>query len=322
MTKKRVTIGRTLTPPSFLEEKSSDAYSSIFTLHSGKKVLFRLETVPAEEVEDKTFVVQEINGREQASLTPESLKDITRTFPFQQFFPAIGVRVDDRIEILDGSRRRLSAILCHRPLDVLVSDTPVSADDARRLAKDIQTAREHNLREIGMRLMVLRDAGMNQKDIAQDQGLSAAKVTRALQAASVPASLLAAFPVQSELNYPDYKALLLIAESLQEQDVRPQDMVSQVTSQIEDICDDNQLTDEEIKDRILACLKKTAAHQKTKERFVTKALWKFTDKDRFARKKTRGRSFSYEFNRLSSELQQELDRVIEMTLHKHLSEPE
>ncbi|WP_312829085.1 ParB family protein, partial [Pantoea anthophila] len=43
------------------------------------------------------------------------------------------------------------------------------------------------------------------------------------------------------------------------------------------------------------------------------------DKDRFARKKVRGRMFSYEFNRQSKELQEELDKVIAETLKKYLN---
>ncbi|EGT5746653.1 chromosome partitioning protein ParB, partial [Cronobacter dublinensis subsp. dublinensis] len=49
------------------------------------------------------------------------------------------------------------------------------------------------------------------------------------------------------------------------------------------------------------------------------SLWRFPDKDRFARKRTKGRLFSYEFNRLSREVQDELDRAIENVLKKHLS---
>ncbi|MFP1989674.1 ParB N-terminal domain-containing protein, partial [Escherichia coli] len=50
-----------------------------------------------------------------ASLTPKSLKSIRSTIKHQQFYPAIGVRrATGKIEILDGSRRRASAILENR----------------------------------------------------------------------------------------------------------------------------------------------------------------------------------------------------------------
>lgn len=60
----------------------------------------------------------------------------------------------------------------------MVTNELLSADEARHLAKDIQTAKEHNLREIGLRLMALKESGFNQKEIAELEGLSQAKVTR------------------------------------------------------------------------------------------------------------------------------------------------
>lgn len=61
----------------------------------------------------------------------------------------------------------------------MVTEEHLSADEARQLAKDIQTAKEHNLREIGLRLIALKESGFNQKEIAELEGLSQAKVTGA-----------------------------------------------------------------------------------------------------------------------------------------------
>ncbi|VFS25034.1 Uncharacterised protein [Serratia liquefaciens] len=54
----------------------------------------------------------------------------------------------------------------------MVTEEHLSADEARQLAKDIQTAKEHNLREIGLRLIALKESGFNQKEIAELEGLS------------------------------------------------------------------------------------------------------------------------------------------------------
>ena len=51
---------------------------------------------------------------------------------------------------------------------------------------------------------------------------------------------------------------------------------------------------------------------------LTTPLWEFGDKNRYARKKTRGRAFSYEFNRLPADLQSEIDAAIAVVLAKHL----
>ncbi|HFR1767336.1 TPA: virulence regulon transcriptional activator VirB, partial [Shigella flexneri] len=78
---------------------------------------------------------------------------------------------------------------------------------ARKLANDIQTAKEHSIRELGIGLNFLKVSGMSYKDIAKKENLSRAKVTRAFQAASVPQEIISLFPIASELNFNDYKIL-------------------------------------------------------------------------------------------------------------------
>lgn len=320
MSAKRITIGRTFSQTPIQTESATEVPTQTFTLATGKRALFRFERIAAKDIAEKTLVRMETNGRDQSGLTPESLKDITRTLKLQQFFPAIGVRQGEHIEILDGSRRRAAAMLCKTGLDVLVTDMAITAEEARRLAQDIQTAREHNLREVGLRLLTLKTSGLSQKEIAESQGVSQAKVTRALQAASVPASLIALFPEPSELTYPDYRVLLTVYEKLQEKGETAETLINTLATERDLICARKDLAADECKNRILRLIKNTSATlTPAKGKMITRPLWDFSDKDRFARKKSRDRMFSYEFNRQSKELQQELDRVIEETLRKYLS---
>lgn len=125
--KNRPTIGRTLNP-SILSgfdssSASGDRVEQVFKLSTGRQATFIEEVIPPNQVESDTFVDQHNNGRDQASLTPKSLKSIRSTIKHQQFYPAIGVRrATGKIEILDGSRRRASAILENVGLRVLVTD--------------------------------------------------------------------------------------------------------------------------------------------------------------------------------------------------------
>lgn len=320
MSTKRATIGRTFNNQP-LSNADPDTLEQVFTLSSGRRVVFTLKTIPANEVEAKTFVVQAINGRDQNALTPESLKDITRTLKLQQFFPCIGIQRDNGIEILDGSRRRSAAILCHTQLKILVTVSSMSADEARKLAADIQTAKEHNIREIGMRLLAIKQTGLTQKEIAELEGLSQAKVTRALQAASVSAELISLFPVQSELTFSDYKVLCAVEEQLKYEGVAIEDLIVNIAPEV-DILSLQNLPEDEVKNKIIKLINKEYSlltSSGKKEKSVISVLHKFNDKDRFARKKIRGRMFSYEFNRLSKEVQDELDTVIAETLRKHLN---
>lgn len=326
MTKKnRPTIGRTLNPAVFANEdlnSSSDSKAKqVFKLSTGRQAEFVEIVVPPQLVESDTFVVQETNGRDQAALTPESLKNIRRTIRHQQFYPAIGVRNEGKIEILDGSRRRAAAIIEHTSLRVLVTDQTISVTEAQRLAKDLQTAEEHTIREIGLRLMRLKNSGMSQKDIAVSEGMSQAKVTRALQAASAPEDLITLFPVQSELTLTDYKTLCAVSDELGNKGLELDQLVKNISTEVDRVLADDDLAEDEVKNRIIRIITKETSlltEKGAKDKALVSDLWKFDDKDRFARKRIKGRAFSYEFNRLPKELQDELDRMISHILKRGL----
>ncbi|HFW4713118.1 TPA: ParB family protein [Salmonella enterica subsp. enterica serovar Virchow] len=318
----RKTIGRQLNSQATAEDLSSTERTQYFTLKSGRKVKFSFVSVPASEVSGKTFVNQDINGRDQSALTKESLKEIINTIRSQQFFPCIGVRNGEQIEILDGSRRRAAAIHVHSALDVMVTADKLNAGEARQLAKEIQTAKEHNIREIGLRLLKLKESGMSQKDIAQSEGLSAAKVTRALQAASVPQELISLFPVQSELSLSDYKTLAEIDSHLADKNISYHSLISNISESLDLIISDDHIVEDERKNGILKIIQKgslSLLNPPIKDKVTTTLLWNFSEKDKYARKKVKGRNFSYEFSRLTKEVQQELDQAITDVLNRHLS---
>lgn len=320
MNAKRATIGRTFKQSTFAEESNETAVRQTFTLASGRKAEFILQTIPAPDVAESTFVNQDTNGRDQAALTPESLKDITRTLRFQQFFPCIGIQSGHKIEIIDGSRRRAAAMLCQSALNVMVTKTTITSEDARKLASAIQTAKEHNIREVGLRLLTLKKSGLSQKEIAVQEGLSQAKVTRALKAAAVSPLLLSVFPVQSELSFSDYKFLADAEDLLGSKGIEIDSLITNITEEVNSVLTAPGLLEDEVKNRIIKIILKESALLATvpgKEKSLVSNLCVFTDKDRFARKRVRGRMFSYEFNRLSREVQDELDAVILEVLRKH-----
>lgn len=323
MTSQRKTIGRTLPTQTAEAPVQADEQTQILSLKTGRKVKFVRKVIDAADVETKTFVRQETNGRDQTALTKESLKDIIKTFRQQQFFDCFGVEVDGRIEVLDGSRRRASAIFTQRPLVIKVTSDPLSVDDARQLAKDIQTAKEHNLREIGLRLLGLKEQGMSQKDIAHQEGMSQAKVTRALQAAAVPQDLIALFPVQSELSIADYKSLLEIDEILKAKDISREQLIDMISDQLFAITSDSALAEDEQKSEVMKLIAKssqTLISAPAKDKAVVSLLWEFEDKDKYARKRIKGRALSYEFNRLPNKVLEDLEEAIHDVLKRHLSD--
>lgn len=286
-----------------------------FTLKSGRQATFLLTVVLSGEIESRTFVDPAVNGRDQSLLTPESVSDISRTIKLQQFFPAIGRMVGDCIEVLDGSRRRASCIFNETKLEILVTKDEISLEDARQLAIDIQTAREHTLRELGKRFGVMYGKGMTKEEIARAENISPAKVTRAFQAAAVPDEMIGVFPVARDLSLADYQLLLQIAEDANAKGVPIAELVEPVRERIAE-------TEgaQEDKAKIMAIFKAESKSLKTApvKSVAMEKLREFSDRRQYARKKTdpKKRMVIYEFARIPSEVQSEIDEAIKQILEK------
>jgi len=316
-------MGRTLGNSSFSKMLSETESARTFTLKSGTTARFTLTKILHDDIETQTYVDAAINGRDQAFLTEESVSDISRTIKLQQFFPAIGREVDGRIEVLDGSRRRAACLYSGMPFEVLVTKDELSLSDARQLAIDIQTAKEHTLRELGNRLRLMYPEHMNQSDIAAAEGLSPAKVTRAFQAASVPDEMIAVFPSIGELSINDYKTLLDIAEKAASRQISVQELAEGVR---ERIAHDALIEHDEpaVKAKIIGYFRAASAEPKSSrdaKKVVTEKIAEFSDKKQFARKKTDAekRLVTYEFSRIPASWQAELDDAVKAVIEKMLA---
>ncbi|MEX0445633.1 ParB family protein [Xenorhabdus sp. SGI246] len=295
--------------------------SYIFTLSSGKTAIFYKTIIYNQYIEESTFVDCQINGREQITLTEKSLNDILRTIKIQQFFPAIGYKINDRIAILDGSRRRAAALIAKANLEILVTESQISQEDARQLAMDIQTAKEHSIREIGIRLIALRNSGMNNKEIAKLEKLSHSKVTRAIQAASVPVEMIEVFPVAFELTHKDYKMLLDASILANDKDINISCLVDEVKKEAKNIAQD--IPTDDYKNKIIQLFRKNVMKLKKETQILhvtVENLYDFDDKRTYARKRTntKNRTFSYEFSKISKNIQIKLDEIIQTLITQEL----
>ncbi|MEX1843474.1 ParB/RepB/Spo0J family partition protein [Enterobacter cloacae] len=316
MKKKIVARGRSILgsdSSDFIRSLETKEGEKVFTLKSGNQAKFTLSTILNGDIEEKTFVDPTVNGRDQRYVTPESVSDITRTINLQQFFPAIGRIVGDRIEVLDGSRRRAACIFSGVKFEILVTEDEISLEDARQLAKDIQTAREHTLREIGQRYQLMYANGLSKDEIARAEGVSPASVTRAFQAASVPTEMVALFPVIHELSLADYQLLLKISDDLDSKGMSLEILIGKVQTDI------NAAPTESVsKLLILDSFKRNAKQMKPAplKTVQTEKLHEFEDKKQFARKKTdpSKRLVTYEFARLPASVQAELDKAIKQVM--------
>jgi len=300
----------------FARMLESDGDIKTFTLKSGKQVKFVKTVILSGEIESKTFVDTSVNGRDQTMLSRESVNDISRTIKLQQFFPAIGREVKGRIEILDGTRRRAACIYNNTKFEILVTKDDIELADARQLAKDIQTAREHSLRELGKRLELTYGTSITKEEIARAEDISSAKVTRAFQAALVPDEMISVFPVINDISIADYQYLLKLSEEANNKKTSVKELMEKVRQKLMTIPDYPTLD----KSRILAVLREEskALTNKPTKTIKTEKLKDFADRNQFARKKTdsKRRLVIYEFSRVSNEIQLEIDEAIRRILEK------
>ena len=289
-------------------------------LASGTSATFNEVTLSHEQVRDNTVVTFDVNGRDQSLLTAESLSDLN-SLEFQQFYPAVGREVDGKIDILDGSRRRAWFLLQEGKIEsfrVLVTQDDISTADAKALAKQLQTAKEHNQREIGLQCKAIMDSGeYTQEDVAKLIGISRPAVSKALKAASIDSTIIALFPVVNELSHTDYALLDKVMKVLENDKKKISAFAKKVSQQVVNVQPEQ--SSDEVKDNIINAIKtelKIVEAKQEKDKAEVTPLAQFDSKGMFARKRVKGRNFSYEFGRLSKELQDELDKAIQAVLDK------
>ncbi|EOB3584711.1 ParB family protein [Vibrio vulnificus] len=287
-------------------------------LASGNTATFNEVTLSYEQVRDNTYVTFEVNGRDQSLLTRDSLSDLA-SLEFQQFYPAVGRELNGKIDVLDGSRRRAWFLLQEgrvKTFRILVTQDEISVSDAKALAKQLQTAKEHNLREIGQQCIAIKSANaeITQAEIAKQVGLSQAGVSKAMKAASIDEKLVKLFPVVNALSHPDYALLDKVMKTCEDKK-QIAGFVKKIEKSLVNIQAEYSL--EEQKDAIVAAIKvelKVAETKKESDKVEVTPLAQFDSKGMFARKRVKGRNFSYEFGRLSKEMQDKLDTAIAKVL--------
>ncbi|CAH7159777.1 ParB/RepB/Spo0J family partition protein [Vibrio splendidus] len=293
----------------------------VWQLASGSTATFNEVTLSYDQVKQNSFVTFDVNGRDQSLLTKESLEDLN-SLEFQQFYPAVGREVDGQIDVLDGSRRRAWFLLQEgrvKTFRILVTQDELSTADAKALAKQLQTAKEHNQREIGLQCQTLMQNGeITQEDTAKILNISRQAVGRALKAASIDSKLIALFPVVNDLSHTDYSLLAKVMKTFADDKQALSSFIKKIASKV--VNAQAEQSQEDTKDVLITCIKtelKIVEAKQDSDKSTLTSLAEFDSKGMFARKRVKGRNFSYEFGRLSKDIQVELDHAIQSVLGKH-----
>ena len=200
------------------EVDTGSAEKHLFTLCTGRKVEFIAHTIPAEKVESTTYVAKH-NRRLEAEVKLKSVEGMVKSIKRQQYFPAITIRVGDKYEIADGSRRRYAAIQAEVELKIIYCTERLTSAEIKALAIELQSAEEHSYRDHGSYYsMLLNDKEnlMSAEQIIEEEGISPMFYKRCLRAWEVPASLVNLFELPSRISHSQFSKLTKVTKTLKD----------------------------------------------------------------------------------------------------------
>ncbi|MBM6636848.1 ParB/RepB/Spo0J family plasmid partition protein [Leclercia adecarboxylata] len=166
----------------------------------GREVKFVLETIPGADVASSTKVWAG-NERDQAFLTEDSLDDLIPSFLLSgQQNPAFGRKVNGHIEVADGSRRRMTAILTSTEYRILVGTLDDEQMDA--LCKLGNDYRPTSAYERGKRYSqrLANEFNGNISALADAENISRKIITRCINTSKLPRDVIALFSHPGELS--------------------------------------------------------------------------------------------------------------------------
>jgi ParB family transcriptional regulator, chromosome partitioning protein len=196
---------RRATTPLEAQQAAKEQAQVIELAVAGQELItFELVRIPADEVASSTVVFTQ-NAREQSFLNEHALADVLSTLRDRgQQYPAVGRRIaDNKIEVLDGSRRRMACMLAGKEFLVYVANS-INADHAKFLSDVANAHKPLSLYEKGkeMQAKLVSGDAEDQKALAKMFQCSEALVSGALKAADLPLELLQAYPNVVELGRP------------------------------------------------------------------------------------------------------------------------
>ena len=190
--------------------------NSILLPVCGREVKFILEAIPGDSAETATRVWSG-NERDQELLTEDALDDLIPSFLLNgQQTPAFGRRLSGIIEVADGSRRRKAAILTSSDYRILVGDL----DDEQmmalsRLGNDYRpTSAYERGKRYAYRLE--NEFSGNVSALADSENISRKIISRCINTARLPKSVIALFTHPGELSARAGEALYKIFSGKEE----------------------------------------------------------------------------------------------------------
>ncbi|EAC1404449.1 plasmid-partitioning protein [Escherichia coli] len=174
--------------------------NSIVLPVNGHEVKFVLEIIAGKDVQQKTSVWGG-NERDQELLNEWALDDLLPSFQMTgQQNPAFGRRVDGMIEVADGSRRRMAAIMTLSDYRILVGDlNDAQMDTLCKLGNDYRPTSAYERGNRYQRRLDTEFEG-NISALSEAENISRKIINRCLNTARLPKEVVMLFSHPGELS--------------------------------------------------------------------------------------------------------------------------
>lgn len=166
----------------------------------GRDATLTCKTIDANFVDKKTMVYSD-NVRLQELLDEDSLSDIIPTMVKSgQQYPAIGREINGVIEIADGSRRRMAAIITKRNYTVLVGD--LTDREMDYLSETGNEYKKPSAYEMGLKYKrrLHREFCDNLTHLADDLKMDRKTVRNYIETATLPIEIIKCFKSPNEIS--------------------------------------------------------------------------------------------------------------------------
>lgn len=298
--------------------KAQPRLKKLFTLHNGRKLEAEHIIVPAEKVELET-AVHPLNPRNQEALTVNAVRDILKDIEARGVdTEGVAVKRNGVYLLIEGSRRRFCCIRSAKEFPLWVLPDDLNTDDINSIISATQTSRRFSYREVGFKyLKEMEEHGFVTNDeLAQYLGISHVSVSKRIQAAKIDSNLIALFPDYEGIPNSYYNRLSRLQKYIEKNLFSLDEVVENTREEIRDL-DISDISEAQkfVMEKITTVVEKLDIKPPNKG-WDTRELATFTNKDKYARisKNASGRKIRFEFNRMNSELIEEIERFIKTKL--------
>lgn len=283
-----------------------------FTLNNGRKLEAEHVIVPAANVENGT-AVHPMNPRNQEALSTNAVRDILEQIEARGVdTEGVAVKRDGLYLLIEGSRRRYCCIKTMKDLPLWVLPDELSPEEIKSIITAAQTARRFSYREVGFQYLQLMQEKNFKKneELALFLGISHVSVFKRVQAAQIDKRLICLFPDYEGIPNTFYNRLARIQKYIEKKSTSWDDFIDQVNNALNGlVISDITEAQKNIMDTITKVAEQLDDNAQDKG-WNTQDLVSFANKDKYARISKMKRKVRFEFNRMNTEIMEEIEAFI------------